>query len=151
MQYFGPFPLTKPVSIRYAIGSENDISHARKGICPSPSISESSRPVQGCMEPGRVSPRSVNYLSGRCWTSTRVVPRKLCMPSSLDFWGDGGFLLAERLPHLIGKDMVPMKNFDKYRPGYYLPPEPCFDWAKKDRLTAAPQWCSVDQIGRAHV
>lgn len=40
--------------------------------------------------------------------------------------------------------MVPMKNFDKYRPGYYLPPEPCFDWARKDRLTAAPQWCSVD-------
>ena len=37
-----------------------------------------------------------------------------------------------------------MKNFDKYSPGYYLPPEPCFDWAKQDRLTAAPQWCSVD-------
>ena len=37
-----------------------------------------------------------------------------------------------------------MKNFKKYSPGYYLPPEPCFDWAKKDRLTAAPQWCSVD-------
>ena len=37
-----------------------------------------------------------------------------------------------------------MKNFDKYRPGYYLPPEPSNDWVKKERLTQAPDWCSVD-------
>ena len=37
-----------------------------------------------------------------------------------------------------------MKNFEKYRPGYYLPPETCMDWTKKDRLTKAPAWCSVD-------
>ena len=37
-----------------------------------------------------------------------------------------------------------MKNFDKYRPGYYMPPEPSYDWVKKERLTKAPDWCSVD-------
>lgn len=37
-----------------------------------------------------------------------------------------------------------MKNFEKYRPGYYLPPEVCLDWVKKDRVTQAPDWCSVD-------
>lgn len=37
-----------------------------------------------------------------------------------------------------------MKNFEKYRPGYYMPPATCMDWAKKDRLTKAPAWCSVD-------
>ena len=37
-----------------------------------------------------------------------------------------------------------MKNFDKYRPGYYMPPEPCLDWTKKERIEKAPLWCSVD-------
>ncbi|MDY3015303.1 MAG: 2-isopropylmalate synthase [Evtepia sp.] len=37
-----------------------------------------------------------------------------------------------------------MKNFEKYRPGYYMPPETCMEWAKKDRITQAPDWCSVD-------
>ena len=37
-----------------------------------------------------------------------------------------------------------MKNFDKYQPGYYMPPETCMDWARKERLTQAPDWCSVD-------
>ena len=37
-----------------------------------------------------------------------------------------------------------MKHFDKYRPGYYMPPEPSYDWVKKERLTQAPDWCSVD-------
>ena len=37
-----------------------------------------------------------------------------------------------------------MKNYDKYRPGYYMPPEPSYDWVKKERLTKAPDWCSVD-------
>ncbi len=37
-----------------------------------------------------------------------------------------------------------MKHFEQYKPGYYLPPEPFFDWVQKDRLTQAPIWCSVD-------
>ena len=37
-----------------------------------------------------------------------------------------------------------MKNFDKYQIGYFLPPEPSFDWVKKDHITEAPIWCSVD-------
>ena len=37
-----------------------------------------------------------------------------------------------------------MKNFDKYQIGYFLPPEPSFDWVKKDYITEAPIWCSVD-------
>ena len=37
-----------------------------------------------------------------------------------------------------------MKNFDKYRPGYYMPPETCLDWTKKERVEKAPLWCSVD-------
>ena len=37
-----------------------------------------------------------------------------------------------------------MKKFDKYRPGYYMPPETCLDWTKKERVEKAPLWCSVD-------
>lgn len=37
-----------------------------------------------------------------------------------------------------------MKSADKYKPNYFLPPEPCFDWVKRDRITAPPLWCSVD-------
>ena len=37
-----------------------------------------------------------------------------------------------------------MKNFDKYKVGYFMPPEDCFDWVKKDHIEKAPQWCSVD-------
>ncbi len=37
-----------------------------------------------------------------------------------------------------------MKNVAKYRPGYFMPPEPCFDWSKKERIEKAPDWCSVD-------
>lgn len=37
-----------------------------------------------------------------------------------------------------------MKNFEKYTRGYFLPPEPCFDWTKKDYIEKAPIWCSVD-------
>ncbi len=32
----------------------------------------------------------------------------------------------------------------KYEPQYFLPPEPTYDWVKKDRITKAPIWCSVD-------
>lgn len=37
-----------------------------------------------------------------------------------------------------------VKNCDKYAKQYFLPKEPCFDWAKKDAPDKAPLWCSVD-------
>lgn len=37
-----------------------------------------------------------------------------------------------------------MKNFDKYAKQYFLPPQECTDWAKKDSVDRAPIWCSVD-------
>ncbi len=37
-----------------------------------------------------------------------------------------------------------MKNYNRYAPGYFLPPEPCVDWVQKDRIEKAPIWCSVD-------
>lgn len=37
-----------------------------------------------------------------------------------------------------------MKNVGKYAKRYFLPPEPCFDWVKKDFVDHAPVWCSVD-------
>ena len=36
------------------------------------------------------------------------------------------------------------ESYRKYTRGYYLPPEPCFDWVKKDCIDQAPAWCSVD-------
>ena len=32
----------------------------------------------------------------------------------------------------------------KYKKQYYLPPQECLEWAKKDDITEAPVWCSVD-------
>jgi len=37
-----------------------------------------------------------------------------------------------------------LKNVEKYQARYFLPPEDCYDWVKKDRLEKAPIWCSVD-------
>ncbi|MCR5624462.1 MAG: 2-isopropylmalate synthase [Lachnospiraceae bacterium] len=37
-----------------------------------------------------------------------------------------------------------MKGFEKYVRSYFLPPEECFDWTKKDYIEKAPVWCSVD-------
>ena len=37
-----------------------------------------------------------------------------------------------------------MKNFTKYKKGYYLPPVMNMDWAKKEHPDKAPIWCSVD-------
>ena len=37
-----------------------------------------------------------------------------------------------------------MKHVERYRPGYYMPPEECLDWAKRERIERAPAWCSVD-------
>ena len=37
-----------------------------------------------------------------------------------------------------------MMNVSKYKKQYYLPPEICMDWAKKDYIDKAPALCSVD-------
>ena len=37
-----------------------------------------------------------------------------------------------------------MKNYDKYRRGYYMPPVMSTDWVKKEYIDKAPAWCSVD-------
>ncbi|WP_416327118.1 2-isopropylmalate synthase [[Eubacterium] hominis] len=37
-----------------------------------------------------------------------------------------------------------MKGFEKYKRQYYMPPETCMEWAKKEYIEKAPKWCSVD-------
>ena len=37
-----------------------------------------------------------------------------------------------------------MKNFNKYTRQYFLPPQDCFDWVRKNHIDKAPIWCSVD-------
>ena len=37
-----------------------------------------------------------------------------------------------------------MKGFEKYRRQYFMPPEPCYEWTKKEYIEKAPAWCSVD-------
>ncbi len=37
-----------------------------------------------------------------------------------------------------------MMDYTKYGRQYFLPPEPCFDWAGRDHIGKAPIWCSVD-------
>ena len=37
-----------------------------------------------------------------------------------------------------------MKNYTKYKPGYYPVAEEYTDWVKKDHIDKAPIWCSVD-------
>ncbi len=37
-----------------------------------------------------------------------------------------------------------VKNHHRYTPGYFLPPENCTQWTKKDRIEIPPVWCSVD-------
>ena len=37
-----------------------------------------------------------------------------------------------------------MDNWKKYEKSYFMPPEPCYDWVKKDAIDKAPIWCSVD-------
>ena len=37
-----------------------------------------------------------------------------------------------------------MKNSEKYKVGYFPPPEPHYEWVKKDHIEKAPRWCSVD-------
>lgn len=37
-----------------------------------------------------------------------------------------------------------MKGFTKYKRGYFMPPEACYDWTQKEYINKAPIWCSVD-------
>ena len=37
-----------------------------------------------------------------------------------------------------------MENWKKYEKSYFMPPEPCYDWVKKDAIEKHPIWCSVD-------
>lgn len=37
-----------------------------------------------------------------------------------------------------------MKNHEKYRRQYFMPPKATYDWVKKDYLDHPPIWCSVD-------
>ena len=37
-----------------------------------------------------------------------------------------------------------MKNVEKYKRQYFMPPVVSMDWAKKDHIEKAPIWCSVD-------
>ena len=37
-----------------------------------------------------------------------------------------------------------MKNYDKYRRNYYMPPVKSTDWVNKEYIDKAPIWCSVD-------
>ena len=37
-----------------------------------------------------------------------------------------------------------MKNFEKYKIGYFPPPQAEMSWMKKDHIEKAPLWCSVD-------
>lgn len=37
-----------------------------------------------------------------------------------------------------------MEGYQKYEKVYFMPPEPCYDWVKKDAVDKAPIWCSVD-------
>ena len=40
--------------------------------------------------------------------------------------------------------MTGMPNHTKYHRGYFMPPEPSYDWVQKDYIDHAPKWCSVD-------
>ena len=37
-----------------------------------------------------------------------------------------------------------MKNYQKYKVGYFPPPPFTPEWIKKDHIEKAPRWCSVD-------
>ena len=37
-----------------------------------------------------------------------------------------------------------MEGYQKYERSYFMPPEACNDWVKKEYIDKAPIWCSVD-------
>ena len=42
------------------------------------------------------------------------------------------------------KGFLKMKNVQKYKRGYFMPPVNEFKWVKKEYIDHAPIWCSVD-------
>lgn len=44
----------------------------------------------------------------------------------------------------LRKGRTPMKNVEKYARGYFMPPETSLKWTRKEYITEAPIWCSVD-------
>lgn len=42
------------------------------------------------------------------------------------------------------KEDKDMMNLKKYKKPYFMPPEITYDWVKKETITEAPIWCSVD-------
>ena len=40
--------------------------------------------------------------------------------------------------------IIIMMDATKYKRNYFMPPEVCMDWAKKEYVDKAPIWCSVD-------
>lgn len=42
------------------------------------------------------------------------------------------------------RNLVKMKNHDKYQVGYFPPPSQSTEWVNKDHVEKAPVWCSVD-------
>ena len=72
----------------------------------------------------------------------RVVTRA---SSSLLFFGGRRFFISPYKRFITRKKgIVGMENFKKYSVGYFLPPERCMEWTKKDSIDKAPVWCSVD-------
>lgn len=51
---------------------------------------------------------------------------------------------SEMLSDYKREGIVVMKNFEKYEKLYFMPPQISYDWVKKDSITKAPRWCSVD-------
>jgi 2-isopropylmalate synthase len=50
----------------------------------------------------------------------------------------GGFCLPPAKGNII------MKNANKYKKSYFLPPKQCLNWAGRDYIDTPPIWCSVD-------
>lgn len=42
------------------------------------------------------------------------------------------------------KEGITMKNYEKYKRQYFMPPVLDLEWAKKDHIEKVPVWCSVD-------
>ena len=100
--FFRRFPIDKRRCIGYPVSSEIEYRHTMKGIClfclhPRERLSGAKPYGASC-----VSPRSVNYLSGRCWTPIRVVPRRIFVFVSLIEKEAELFILSAYL----GKDRV---------------------------------------------
>ena len=45
---------------------------------------------------------------------------------------------------IFERSFTAMMNPSKYERQYFMPPETSLDWTKKEYITKAPTWCSVD-------